>query len=171
MNPRMDVKIEMTLGLSPGSRSNKSFAAFLMNHISSRYVALASVALLFAACESDPPPREVHEQSGYHAPERTTTETTESEETTPRSTSVPSPSPSSAEASASTNPTPEPTATNPPPASAPKVGNYEYGTKVPGKVGYVTSPYNPYDGYVDVRGFPPGTEVKDPYSGKIFLVP
>ena len=46
-----------------------------------------------------------------------------------------------------------------------------YGTPVPGKPGFVTSPHSPTAGYVDVRGFPPGTEVKDPYSGKIFLVP
>ena len=46
-----------------------------------------------------------------------------------------------------------------------------YGTPVPGKPGFVTSPHSPGAGYVDVRGFPPGTEVKDPYSGKVFLVP
>lgn len=49
--------------------------------------------------------------------------------------------------------------------------DYQYGTPVPGKPGFVTSPHAPYSGYVDVRGFPPGTEVKDPYTGKIFLVP
>lgn len=44
-------------------------------------------------------------------------------------------------------------------------------TPVEGMPGYVTSPFSPYAGYVDVRGYPPNTQVKDPYSGKIFLVP
>jgi hypothetical protein len=42
---------------------------------------------------------------------------------------------------------------------------------VPGKPGYVFSPYDPNGGYVDVNGFTSGSKVKDPYSGKIFLVP
>ncbi len=42
---------------------------------------------------------------------------------------------------------------------------------VPGKPGFVTSPYEAYRGWIDVRGFPEGTEIKDPYSGKSFLVP
>jgi hypothetical protein len=46
-----------------------------------------------------------------------------------------------------------------------------YGTPVPGKQGLVTSPFSPDSGYIDVRGFPAGTEVKDPYTGKIFLTP
>ena len=46
-----------------------------------------------------------------------------------------------------------------------------YGTPEPGKQGLVTSPFSPDSGYVDVRSFQPGTEVKDPYSGKIFLTP
>lgn len=46
-----------------------------------------------------------------------------------------------------------------------------YGTPVPGKPGYVTSPWAPDKGYVDLRGFPPGTEVKCPYTGKLFLAP
>jgi len=46
-----------------------------------------------------------------------------------------------------------------------------YAIPVPNKPGFVTSPYSPKSGYVDVRGFPSGTEVKDPYSGKTFLTP
>lgn len=46
-----------------------------------------------------------------------------------------------------------------------------YGTPVPGKQGLITSPFSPDNGYIDVRSFPPGTEVKDPYTGKIFLTP
>ena len=49
--------------------------------------------------------------------------------------------------------------------------NMLYGTPVPGKPGFVTSPFAPDSGYVDVTGFPPGTQVEDPYTGKIFLTP
>ncbi|MFN2622947.1 MAG: hypothetical protein ABR611_08895 [Chthoniobacterales bacterium] len=74
-------------------------------------------------------------------------------------------------------PTPSATTTSPPvrPASVPPVKNSKldipYGIPVPGKPGFVTSPFAPKAGYVDVRGFPSGTEVKDPYSGKVFLTP
>ena len=49
--------------------------------------------------------------------------------------------------------------------------NLPYGTPVPGKPGLVTSPFAPDAGYVQVLGFPPGTPVEDPYTGKIFLTP
>jgi hypothetical protein len=46
-----------------------------------------------------------------------------------------------------------------------------YGVPVPNKPGFVVSPYSPNAGYVDIRGFSSGTEVKDPYTGKVFLTP
>ena len=47
-----------------------------------------------------------------------------------------------------------------------------YGIPVPGQKGMVTSPYLPDEGkYVDVTDFASGSVVKDPYTGKFFLVP
>lgn len=45
-----------------------------------------------------------------------------------------------------------------------------YASPVPDKPGFVYSPYNPKF-LIDVRGFPPGTEVKDPNTGKLLKVP
>ncbi len=46
-----------------------------------------------------------------------------------------------------------------------------YGVPVPGRPGFVTSPYAPTRGHVDVRDFASGAEVKDPFTGKVFLTP
>src|SRR5438874_7920578 len=47
-----------------------------------------------------------------------------------------------------------------------------YAIPVPGRRGMVTSPYLPEeDKYIDVTDFASGSVVKDPYTGKFFLVP
>lgn len=67
-------------------------------------------------------------------------------------------------------PTPAPVVTVTPPAAA---AAPTYGTPVPGRRGFVyppgvdTKPEN----MVDVRDFQPGQKVRDPRTGKIFLVP
>jgi hypothetical protein len=72
-------------------------------------------------------------------------------------------------------PAPAPTqATAPTPTPAPVVKHEAARTGIPvqGKPGFVRSPYAPESGLIDVRGYPTGTEVKDPYApGKILLVP
>ena len=80
---------------------------------------------------------------------------------------------------ATATPEPSPTPTLPQvqvrPASVPATKNSRrdlpYAIPVPNKPGFVTSPYAPKQGFVDVRGFPSGTEVIDPYTGKTFLAP
>lgn len=87
---------------------------------------------------------------------------------TPNPSPSPSPSPSPA-----LGPPSEPNvrpASAAPPARGGKRDS-PYAIPVPGKQGLVTSPFAPDSGYVDVRQFPPGTEVKDPYSGKVFRTP
>jgi hypothetical protein len=55
-------------------------------------------------------------------------------------------------------------------ASAPSSA-FPTGKLVPGKPGYVFSPFDKEGRYVDVSGFASGTKVKDPWTDKIFLVP
>ena len=52
-----------------------------------------------------------------------------------------------------------------------KPRGYPVARAVPGKSGWVYSPYAPSAGPINVSGFPPGTEVRCPYTKKIFFTP
>lgn len=115
--------------------------------------------------------------------EETTTETTETSaaERQPVEAMPPPSQPTPARSaraitSTTTTSSPEPAATSRPSAtprtsSANTAAQFPVAKAVPGKPGYVFSPYDPNGGYVDVSGYPSGSKVKDPYSQKIFLVP
>ena len=124
--------------------------------------------------------------------EQTTTETTDTTayENQPVETAPPPPQPTPArsprtitsttttassppqqnETHPSTSPTSH-TGATPPSSSTNSAAQFPVAKAVPGKPGYVFSPYDPNGGYVDVNGYPSGSKVKDPYSQKIFLVP
>ena len=130
-------------------------------------------------------------------PTTTTTTTTTETNVAPNRAAYPSPPPQNVIASERNHeqepearPTPAATprvaatesTSNAPRTTAPKVSptprmasaeksELPYARPVPGKPGYVFSPFDKNGGYVDVTGFAPGSKVKDPYSGKIFLVP
>src|SRR5437867_5333555 len=60
-----------------------------------------------------------------------------------------------------------------PPSSHAPASQLEFPTakSVPGKPGYVVSPFDSSGRYVDVSGYVPGSKVKDPWTDKIFIVP
>jgi hypothetical protein len=96
-----------------------------------------------------------------------------SERTSPTPSQAPTANPANPPVQAPPSPTPTPVDIRPA-ALAPHAHvrrDVPFGVAVPNRPGLVTSPYAPNQGYVDVRAFPPSTEVLDPFTGKIFLTP
>jgi hypothetical protein len=65
------------------------------------------------------------------------------------------------------------TKTKPSSSSQASPGQVDFPTAklVPGKPGYVISPFDSSERYVDVSGYTSGSKVKDPWTNKIFIVP
>jgi hypothetical protein len=129
-----------------------------MNRVAIPAVIIATFGLI-AGCEPYDPKPPKKAGGGWHPPK-------------PVEPSIPVDEPNRPEQPPKVTSQEPPTPAGPAVPEPPKpVGELPYAKAVAGKPGFVTSPYDPYKGYIDVRGFPPGTEVKDPYSGKTFLVP
>ena len=125
-------------------------------------LALLAAFLLASCAEEAPPPPSRHRMANY-PPTRTEEYPPPQQPFNPNGPVQPTGTPPAETAPASAPPTAAPTK---------KIakGDYPYGIPVPGKPHLVESPYSPGK-YIDVEGFPSGTEVKDPYTDKIFLVP
>ncbi|MGA0848638.1 MAG: hypothetical protein ACO3RX_01685 [Chthoniobacterales bacterium] len=133
------------------------------------FSSLGLMAALLAACSPEKPPTTQRNRYGFGGTQTLPQQAPQQSSTLPPLTGTDTAA--GMTDSALVNPIPNPTpAPTPPPVSLP-TPEISYGIPVPGKPGFVTSPHAPSAGFVDVRGFPPGTEVKDPYTGRIFLVP
>lgn len=118
-------------------------------------------------------------KAGHHQSEAKSSPKPKQQKTTaaPKENPVRPPEPKEIEEQATPTPTQTPTpeavsrGEQVAPSAKSKRMDLPYGMPVPNKPGFVRSPYSPNSGYVDVRGFPSGTEVKDPYTGKVFLTP
>ena len=120
---------------------------------------------------------------GEQRPETTVYEGQPVEAMPPQPTATPLRSPQTVTSSTTASPLSQPdetrplTAVTPRPSATPRspsstsAAQFPVAKPVPGKPGYVFSPYDPNGGYVDVTGYQSGSKVKDPYSQKIFLVP
>ena len=66
-----------------------------------------------------------------------------------------------------------PSKTKPSSSSQASSGQPDFPTAklVPGKPGYVISPFDSSGRYVDTSGYTSGSKVKDPWTNKIFIVP
>ncbi len=114
-------------------------------------VTATALLIVLAACQSgsetQSPRSTSQNRFGYQGSQSAQTQFADATPT-PTPSSMPTPE---ATPEAAPSPTPETT------ISTTSARDIPYGTPVPGKSGFVTSPHAPYAGYVDVRGFPPGT--------------
>lgn len=128
--------------------------------------ALCLSLLAFSACQKDAENEAATPQIGFRGgnarpPVRPLA--------TPSTTVLPDPGDAAA---ANLTPPPPQISTVPsqPVVQQPVAHDYQYATPIPDKPGVVMSPYAPGK-QVDVHGYAPGQEVRDPYTDKIFLVP
>lgn len=157
----------------------------MMKNTTLRLTALAFGSLFFASCGSTPPKKET--TSGHdldNGPSRylqePSTGGTQMQSEQPlvnADPAAPQTPVTETKPDANTPPAPDSTPTPPvtpaPPAPEPPkpAAELPFGKPVPGKKGFVTSPFDGSAGIIDVRDIAPGTKVRDPYTGKVFRVP